>query len=534
MLRRILGFFYNNLDKVFIGAFVILTTLFLFLFCYEKVTKIPTKSVEIFENRNLATFPEFSKTSWKDYPNSLSNYFSDNLPLRTIMIRSYRRLWADCLPPLLNPIIKGSEGHKFARLSILNYRGYKLLSLKALRGKKVYLAGQSSFWNYYGADFYSVFIPDKPSVYKENLLKWVGDSKGWSKQIVDYLSDLPSYGVNFKDFTPVLVNNLDRGLLYNKESDLLHWNGNALAVTYDYFVRLFSSNKNFQSNIELEPFTIFSKEMETNTSKLEIVPWMSLNKKNLTLLEYDYSSDKNDWTGIDIVENSKVDRGTILFLTDSCIKKSHQDRFGSSHAAIFPTAHHVHKQINAHSSWSNFMNLTRIAKEQKPNIVVDEFVEWLGVSAGVDLNERKRFFLAGSMILDEKKLILSPEYLIQNISGVELRGNEWVELGENGEKVVLDLPALMPDEEGVLVVVAKIYSASGGKVLLTYSQAEDKRVPVEKIERSIAKGMDYLYMPIYAEAGRPIRVSLELSGIKGGYRFYPFPKEATEFFKEDN
>ncbi len=529
MFEKILDFLNKHVHMLFISAFFILSTLFLFLFCYENLTGIPTKSVQIWENRALAKFPSLKDTSLTTLPNKLESYLVDNLPLRTQVIRSYRRMWADCLPPLLNPIIKGKDGHQFSRMTILNYMGRNPLSTSSLRYKKLLILGLDRFWRYHNAEFLSFFVPDKPVVYCNYLDEWVGDSRGWQAQISSYLSDLKSYGVRFYDLTEILQKKSDTRLLFNKASDLLHWNGNALDILYNLIKSELRENPNFTPNEEVRPFSLELKEMETALGKKENVPWMILNNDGVKIVQQDFNIDVTDWRAVDIVQNDKVTNGTILFTTDSCIKKTHQDFIKDSHGAIFPTIHNAHRQIMTHYEYSGYDFYLDLVKKTHPNIVIDEFVEWVGLPGYNDAN--KIFYLVGSAVSEEKKVIIDKD-LISNSDIDSTSKGDVAYIDSNSMPVAIEASTSRTDSEGFLAVIAKIVSPTDTTVTIEYSPNNDKSIRRERTA-TLKSGVDYLYVQLHSEPNQLLDITVKLAGVDGEYAICTFPNEFEEFFKED-
>ena len=105
------SFVLQSRSKLFVFSFLILSSLMLFLLVFEKISGIELKRIDLAENRKFAHFPDLLNTSLNNLPESLENYFDDNLPLRTQIIYKYKKLWKNCLPKGLNMYIKGKESN---------------------------------------------------------------------------------------------------------------------------------------------------------------------------------------------------------------------------------------------------------------------------------------------------------------------------------------------------------------------------------------------------------------------------------------
>ena len=248
------------------------------------------------------------------------------------------------------------------------------LSLAQLDKIKVYALGLNEFWKLNNAAFFLFLFPDKQSTYPEFLPDWVGEDNSWRKQLSAYLSPLQEKKVNFVDFTKIMLKN-KQNELYNKAYDILHWNGNGLALFYEYLSKKLSSNSDYHFIPAAEAFKIVDKDQRVEISGNEIVetvPWLELNTIGLQLRN---SDEVQNWKSLEVIENNNVENGVILLLGDSYIKATHQNKLYGSQGDIFPLAKNAHILIDGHYSSTSFQILKNLQSLYQPNIVIEAFVE---------------------------------------------------------------------------------------------------------------------------------------------------------------
>ena len=230
--------------------------------------------------------------------------------------------------------------------------------------------------------FVLVVAPNKHSVYKDKLPKWMEYSgKTTTNRIIDSAKKM---NVNILDLTIILnkekLKNDD--LLYFKTDT--HWNDKAAAIGYEETINYLNQKYKLEINKPKYNFTRsytypgdlsrFLKINEILGNKYEETPYIKL-KKNIQIcigeIVIESGKMKNcrkTWNGITAynknmyIKNEFKKNGTLLFLGDSS-SKANSLLYNASFDTIwkFP--------------WWNGNKLTHFFKEHKPDIVIYQVIE---------------------------------------------------------------------------------------------------------------------------------------------------------------
>ena len=247
-------------------------------------------------------------------------------------------------------------------------------SLKALQ----------DFYEKRGIKFVLIVVPNKHSVYKENLPKWMQyQGKTITNSIVDSAN---KKNVNILDLTTILNNERinNEGLLYFKTDT--HWNDKAAAIGYEETIKYL--NQKYKLNINKQKYSFtktyksagdlsrFLKINEILGNKYEIAPAIKLkNNIQICIGEIAIESGKmkkcrKTWNGITAygrnlyVKNEFNKYGTLLFLGDSS-SKANSILYNASFNTIWKLPW-----------WNASVNkLAPFFKENNPDIVIYQVIE---------------------------------------------------------------------------------------------------------------------------------------------------------------
>lgn len=490
------------------------------------------KVKNINEKRVLTQKPKLKNLKINDIPSSYENYINDNLPLRTLLIDKYINIWEYHLSTFIRTYVKGKDQHVFPNYTeaptIERYLGLRPLPRLELDLLGISVAGRQEFWNIFGVDYYYMFIPDKATLYPEYLPKWIKKNHGWYENVH---STLKESNINLIDIGAILFENKKNGLLYDKIYDTTHWNGKGLDIAYKAILNSINEKPYFSKNRETIPYKIGSKEILCFNNKMDTVPWMYLNTENLYILKNDNIKLKNNFSRKDVIINTKVKKGTLLFITDSYFKATHQEYFDGANEIIFPLAQNFHKYIHIHTM-TLLEDLINIAVYEKPDIVIESTVERMTQSIK-DKNIPK-ILIAGERSLKHKKLELTPNNFMRykNINcHIKMESqNALIQTLSNDPQIFIQ--NIFTDETGRLAIIGKLNSDSDTFLQLYYATDDESFNGKRCVLKKINKGINYIHILIYTKPNKEIKLRLDPSNKKGFYEILPLPTN-EKMFKEE-
>ncbi len=505
--------------KIFYSFFFVAILSIPFLFWITGIS-LPQKT--ILENRWLAKKPALFPLQ----PKKINAYVQDNIPFRNQFTYAYLKVWGQKLGRSGKLYTKGSQGHYYLTLSQKAYLGLNPLSKAELHSLKVSLLGKKAFWESYGAKYLAGFIPDKETLYPEFLPKWVKYKYSWYDQLRPVLY---SKKLKILDFTPILKKEKVRPL-YNKRYDVDHWNGNALDIAYHEIRKQF----HLAPVTKGKPYKIVTKKMKHGSFLREKVPWMDMNFSHLVLQKNDYHPQgiPSDPLYMPIVlENKAKAKGTFFLFSDSYFKMTHQTPIAKGETQAFPIAKNVQTYIGAHPKATPFYMLQRIAKEKKPDFVFEAFVERTAKDKIAWLEECAELLIAGERILGTPHRELSPEIkFIAHNATLEKKPGKLVIKATNKNPVLL-LPNQKSNEDGHIVMMAKIISPHKTYAEFFYASEKENFIPKRSYRYPTKKGINYIYTIIEVEPNTITRLRLDPGAKEGEYLLLPIPENAT-LFKE--
>ena len=495
--------------------------------------KVPKTNV--FERRTLATKPNVRETSFAKLPQEYENYLSDNLPFRSQFISKYLWIWETWFSSFIRNYLKGKENHYFANFeaapTVNRYLGLNPLPLQKLYLIRTVIAGRQVFWESHGASYLFILLPDKTTLYPEYLPSWIQEDHSWYEQINGILMNT---SINYLDTKDVFEKQKNLNTpFFNKAYDIVHWNGNALDLMYKVISKQFEGNASFhQLDDTKAAYTIKFEHKSAGFYGRELVPWIILEKKALRVQKNDYKGNSlYPWFSCDIIINDNLKRGTLLFETDSYFKSTHQDAFKGANGNIYPIVHNVHKLITVHYA-ENFSILNDIAQKEQPNIVIEASVE--RAAHNITNTEFPRLLIAGEKLLNESQLIITPN-LISPLSKhsncfLKSTGNS-LEIIAINDDPILHLPTQQTNKDGRVVVMTKLQSPLDTVAQLFYAQGDKQFSAKRMVSQKIKKGINYIYLPVYAQPNKKIRLRFDPGEKKAKYTVLPLPK-TKEMFEE--
>ncbi len=467
--------------------------------------------VNIKERRTLASMP-----SWKDLsPDSFEKYFNDNIPLRTPIIASYMRIWEAGLSSFVRSAVKGKDEHFFPNIAqapvFERALGMHPLAPHEVDRLRTVLLGRQAYWQSKGAEYFFLLAPDKTTLCPEYLPDWVKETRGFYHQVIGALknSDL-----RLIDMQPVLVAH-SNGPYYNKRYDIVHWNGNALKIAYEEILR----NSKLLQDPPLTSFKITPATHKAPPFEQEIVPWLKINRQGLVVAKP--ASLRPNWRDATYVTSSNDNGLSMLFLSDSYFKSTHQDRLPKINAAISPLVHSVQHYAHGHIQ-EPFKQLDVLAQETRPDIVVESFVE-RGINHFARKKYDQRLLIAGEQLSGNSftpftpGLIHKSTNLDYSIVGDSIQGTI------HDPKANLFFSPQQANENGRYAFFAQFYSPMPGAVQLFFAKEGEPFSKKKAVAQQVQAGLNYLYFCIYDSPGARLKVRLNAQLPRTTFTLSPVP-----------
>lgn len=467
-MGKVVNFLLQRLSLIYGVVFLMLVTLLLGLFIFERVSGYELRRVDLNENRQLAFFPEFSATDYSVLPVAIEQFFNDNLPLRTQIIYKYRKI---CKFFFDNDsaLIVGTSGGYYSKSLI-----FRLLKMKredilpnfyAIRS---YLMGMNYFWRSHGAEYLFAFIPEKNIVEESDLPLWARKRMNWSRELEVFLRNSLSFNVDFVNFSDVLSSYTKGEQVFNKNFDIVHWNGYGLDAFNSFILKKYEKYSFWDFNNENDAYRIIKLNKKTSDliGTSETVPWLQINSNNLEIVNNRYfrgfKHHKADWQNTDVVYNHLANRGSLFIMCDSYLKLTHQDVIPGAHSAVSPLAHNVRNLIMSHFFHVTVDFIREVQEEFMPDLVITEAAVNVSNNFAQVNHDTAALFVAGEMLLKDSALFITPQMLSQkNAIG---DSNALICVGKDGK--IIDLPPVRSNSDGRICVMAYIYSSITSRICI--------------------------------------------------------------------
>ena len=524
-LSKFYVFLKVNIKIIFCSAYIFLLSLLLMLFCFEKTTGIVFKKTELYENRAMASVDNINNISLLDLPEALEKYLKDNLPLRTQIIYKYRKILKSLGGEDKNVTrIYGKNDQLYYLPELLRKSGKSKLPKHSLDLLKVHIAGKAQYFAEHSIPYIFVLNPDKTTFYPENIPEWAYGDGEWYFDILDTLSNVNIGNYQLIDMYKVLKNSCigNTTLYYDREYDVVHWNGNALDVAYRRLSIILKNYSWYTVPSSQKNYFIVDKKVNpkyTATNKDVFAPFLALNDPNITLIPNNYFEKYKHTVKypekILITNNQAIPNGCIWMITDSYFRNTHLSGSGKK-LKPFPLASNVHKMLSTHYHSESLEFYNEMILTHKPNIIIESFVERMFLLVNQIYPCNRAFYVAGEIILSNNRIFITPKDVNEaNLIKIDLG-------------VKTKLPRTMPDKNGRLCVLAKIYSSNSGKITLHYKQGNNQFKKPDTVEQEIIEGNNYVYLPIYGINNQEFELALSFD-FNGYIKFYEEPSVSEIF-----
>ncbi len=206
----------------------------------------PKQKIVYSENRLRASMPKINMRKPVKSFKAFQKYFNDNYALRDMLIMLGSSIKVNIFGVSASPLVYfvGRDGWIFFSATVMEYaetmdeyRGLMPLSERDLAGAKKSFEMLDALVKENGGKLYTAFIPNKQSIYPENLPShfnrhMVSKANRRLNQFYRYMSG--ACDVSLIDLETELLQTKDsvRKLLYNPRTDYSHWNMRGAYVGY--------------------------------------------------------------------------------------------------------------------------------------------------------------------------------------------------------------------------------------------------------------------------------------------------------------
>jgi len=328
------------------------------------------KEISKIEKRKLSQIPKMPKTiaEVKIFPKLFDTYYSDHFGLRDWFTEYYKVVKYSLGDSPSEDVTIGKNGWLFLGSIKKEYKKYRdpigdvrnvnLYSQKALKEFAKYMTGLKSWLNDKGIEYVFVIAPNKHTIYFDELPDYISKVNEYSAtdQLVGYLkqyTDVPVIDLRSK-----LINEKDKYQLYYKTDT--HWNHYAANIAqYEIMLEI---EKLFPKQIQPEMIDLkdgvrgggdLANFMGVHIFK-ELNPQPIFEQTCTPVKKQTYT------TYTLICEDQKLN--TVIF----------RDSFFS---ALLPYFARKFKRSTYISEKLNYSSLIKYIELEKPNIVIEEWVE---------------------------------------------------------------------------------------------------------------------------------------------------------------
>lgn len=183
------------------------------------------KDIESSENRKMTVKPEINYTYLDPYPAKYEKYYTDNFPLRSMMVKYFNILNIEVFQksPVPDKVVIGKDGWLFmADRELKSYKGLLPFDSAELAAFKQELEYRKEYLAERNCKFYFMVAPIKALIYPEympNTVYRLGN-QSWGEQLVEYLEE--NCEVKPINIYPVLREKKAENMVYFRLDN--HWN----------------------------------------------------------------------------------------------------------------------------------------------------------------------------------------------------------------------------------------------------------------------------------------------------------------------
>ena len=333
------------------------------------------KTISQVEKRELSSLPEIPNSigELKSFPQSFNDYYSDHIGLRNLLIKYYRLVKFTIGDSPSPDVTLGKNDWLFLGSIQQNYnrhhdpvgdaRHVNLYSPENLEKFAQYLVDTKNWLKDRGIEYLFVIAPNKHTIYFDQLPNYVRkvNEKSAMDQIIEYLEEHTD--VSVVDLRPALMKYKDKKQLYYKTDT--HWNhfGDNIAQ-YEIMKKI---EQLFPNQIEPEMIQDFKYIRERDG---DLANFMGLN----TIQEFLYEPIFQESCAVTKEPPDAKQKDIHTFICEGqklnalIFRDSFFENLKPYFSRKFKRSTYIWNKLN-HSYLTQYVEL------EKPDIVIDEFVE---------------------------------------------------------------------------------------------------------------------------------------------------------------
>lgn len=328
---------------------------------------------DLYENRQLATFPRITEDNILNFPKEFENYYNDNFGLRKYLIRANNMLNVILFSFSPNTkVIIGKENWLYFAgedEAIFMYKQRRTedelkLYLDILKNRKKFFAEQ-------GIQYFVIIAPNKQSIYPEYMPEHIQRLNENSEydQIIEYLSK-NSLDINI-DMKRALLEEKQKGNLVYYKTDT-HWNNYAAFIAYQEIMKKLEIYYPELKPMSLADFDIVEKPYSGDLANMLGMQESFKEKVYIITPKFNRKANIREIGNIDGIV---TDKSMLLSECDSCSNVSAIIIRDSQAIPLIPLlAEHFSRAIYI-DTLENPEIIHLIIKNEKPDVVLFERVE---------------------------------------------------------------------------------------------------------------------------------------------------------------
>lgn len=349
--------------------YALIVTFLFSIFLPLMLTHNQTQSM--IEQRTLALYPDWNKTSLKVFPEKFQIWFNDHFGFRDHLAQMYY-LFGLWLGTSLSPrVIIGKDQWLFYidpkdGNSLEDYRKNDGLTPQQLRQWKTVLEERYWWLKHQGIDYIFVIAPDKHSIYGEYLPDRI-NFVGRQTRLDQFMEYMKNSVVPIVDLRPALIKAKTEGQVYFKNDT--HWNDFGAAIAQYEIINYLTKIYPNLHPIKYKPsdFSWHDPGAGGIAKMLNLTNY--LQDKSAPKLKHPLLQCKNKMLGKKIEQHP-------LFMTNCSFSAPSALIFRDSFFTWLWTyiSQHFSKTVYIWIS-PDHKQLTQFVKQYNPNIVIEELVE---------------------------------------------------------------------------------------------------------------------------------------------------------------
>lgn len=235
---------------------------------FFQITKLDDRIARS-ENREMEAFPTFYKNDPLLFLRQFKAYYKDNFGLRNTLSNMYLRFKFKVLKesPIPSKVVVGENGFLYLGNSfsdaLSESLGFKLLTKSELNKVKSNIEERKSWLEDQNIGFYICVIPNKHTIYKENLPVHFPNQESRKDQLIDLVKH--ETGVEIIDVEEYLKSKKQKFKIYHKLDS--HWNDMGAFFGSQFIVDVIKNDYPI-INLSLDSYKIDSLNIGGDISKM--------------------------------------------------------------------------------------------------------------------------------------------------------------------------------------------------------------------------------------------------------------------------